>query len=1010
MKRFLRFMLFGLALTLAACSKEETIVPDAGMTAQTITVAIPQNGVQTRTSAEDFGKGEQIDRCILEIYRDGVIYGERQTATVVSGRATFNLRLVAHQTYDFVFWADCSNDGEDKHYNTADLTAITVKGDYTGNDDSFDAFFYCLQDYKVEGAFSESVILKRPFGQLNVKTNDLSAIPYVAQRPTHVKVTFSALPTCFNAITGIVNAETTEVSYTAPVINADSGELSMDYILAPAEEANLADFSVTFLNGDTEIIVNDNFKNIPIRRNYKTNVSGNFLTKQGTISVTINPDFDENSPIEKEIAEVESAEDVKAALESGATDIIVKNLANTTDNEIVIPKIYATDNDVKISLTLPETSNPVTVKYDDQVSGSGTEAPANITITANTTGKLTIYTPESTVILSGSFGEIDATTADNTLIVPEGVSVETLTVKGGNVEIYGTVGTIGFEQGAGIVKTYAAGDAAALNKAVALVAEGKCARIVLTNDIDLAGNADNLWTPINAENDVFTEFDGGKHTISNLYVDNYTGQTDSKGTYYGGLFYVLRGTVKDLTIDGATVTCFRGGALAGRMDHGTVENCHVKNAKLTGYQKVGGLIGYVNASTNKNVTVSGCSVDGCTIDKHEEDEGLFQAGGLIGYLQSFDRDVLIENNSVNDITLLNVYAPGDEIEDKVYALEQFYSHAFIGTIANFSNSPLASIVNSVELKNNTVAQQISGIPTCDRTDNYIGWWAGYYNSGKPYTPTVTVDGVKKDIWIEVKRVAALLKAGGNVIIYRDCDLTKCSETKAEIAIETPTVLELKANATLTVGKQQIVNKSELTVKGSGAMSATDYIFMNNSGATLTVENGTFTATKATDANGVVIYNQGVCNIKNGTFDGPGFTLMNTGSADMTIENGSVINRNSPTGYALMAAGGSAKLTVNGGRIEAIQSIGGANVTINGGTILNDCKYYALYNEGGKTTINGGYFSGYPGMKDVYIASGTVTIQGGYFEDNQTAVANGYVYKDNVQTVDGITYNYEVVAQ
>lgn len=96
---------------------------------------------------------------------------------------------------------------------------------------------------------------------------------------------------------------------------------------------------------------------------------------------------------------------------------------------------------------------------------------------------------------------------------------------------------------------------------------------------------------------------------------------------------------------------------------------------------------------------------------------------------------------------------------------------------------------------------------------------------------------------------------------------------------------LKEPVTLTVGKQQIVNKKELTVKGIGKMTASDYIFMNEQGATLTVEGGTFTATKATDANGVVIYNQGICNIKNGTFDGPGFTLMNTGSADMTIENG-----------------------------------------------------------------------------------------------------------------------------
>ena len=1003
-------MLLGLIITLAACQKDEGTVSDPA-TASSFTVTIPQKEVPTRAVTDAFGTGTLVNRCILEIYRDGTLYN-RIEKSVNNRTVTFdNLRLVAQQTYDFVFWADCADGSEgnftDRHYNTQSLKTISNRGTFEGNSDERDAFF-AKETFEVTGAFSKPVTLTRPFGLLVVKTNDLDEIKDEALKPTGYTVAFKNMPDTFNALTNEVSGSG-DITYTAEELAKADGTISMDFLWATEAEAALSDFTMTFLRNGTPICTNDAFTNIPIRRNYKTNVSGNLLTKQGTINVTIDPNFDENSPIEKVIAEVESAEDVKAALESGAIDIIVKNLTNTEDNKIQIPKIYAADNDVKISLTLPQTSNPVTVVYTEQTSGDNTTPPANITITANTTGKLTINTPESTVILRGSFGEIDATTAENTLIVPEGVSVGTLTVKGGNVEIYGTVGTIRFEQGAGIVTTYAAGDAATLKKAVALVTEGKCARIVLTDDIDLAGSANNLWMPINAENDVFTEFDGGEHTISNLYVDNYTGQTDSKGTYYGGLFYVLRGTVKDLTIDGATVTCFRGGALAGRMDHGRVENCHVKNATIKGIQKVGGLIGFVNGSTNKNVTVSGCSVDGCTIDTNREDWGLYQAGGLIGYLQSFERDVLIENNSVNGITLLNVYAPDDDVEDKIYDLEQVYSHAFIGTIANFSNNALSSILYSVELNNNAVAQQISGIPTCDRTDNYIGWWAGYYNSGKSYTPAVIVDGVKKDIWIEVKRVAALLRAGGNVTIYRDCNLTECSETKAEIAIENPTVLELKANATLTVGKQQIVNKSELTVKGTGAMSATDYIFMNNSGATLTVENGTFTATKATDANGVVIYNQGVCNIKNGTFDGPGFTLMNTGSANMTIENGSVINRNSPTGYALMAAGGSAKLTVNGGRIEAIQSIGGANVTINGGTILNDCRYYALYNEGGKTTINGGYFSGYPNMKDVYIAGGTVTIKGGYFEDNQTAVAEGYTYKDNVQTVDGITYNYEVVA-
>lgn len=48
---------------------------------------------------------------------------------------------------------------------------------------------------------------------------------------------------------------------------------------------------MTFLNGTTEISTNGDFKNIPIRRNYRTNVSGNLLTKQGTFNVTIDPEF-----------------------------------------------------------------------------------------------------------------------------------------------------------------------------------------------------------------------------------------------------------------------------------------------------------------------------------------------------------------------------------------------------------------------------------------------------------------------------------------------------------------------------------------------------------------------------------------------------------------------------------------------------------------------------------------------------------------------------------------------
>ena len=298
----------GLALTLTACQKDEGLV-SGGADYQTITVTLPQS-MQTRATADDFGGGTLVDRCLLQVYRNNQPYGEQQVATVTGKTATFTLRLVASQTYDFVFWADCST-GD--HYATEDLTNITVKGDYTGNNDEFDAFTGNLLGYNVTGAFQENITLRRPFGQLNVKTLDLASIPDASLKPTQVKVAFTALPTTFNAQTGLVGEQSAAVEYTADVLS-ENGDLTVDYIWAPVEEATLADFAITFYNGATEISTNGDFKNIPVRRNYRTNVSGNLLTKQGTFNVVIDPIFETPDIDVDAVANVASAEDLIKAL------------------------------------------------------------------------------------------------------------------------------------------------------------------------------------------------------------------------------------------------------------------------------------------------------------------------------------------------------------------------------------------------------------------------------------------------------------------------------------------------------------------------------------------------------------------------------------------------------------------------------------------------------------------------------------------------------------------------
>lgn len=140
MKRLLIFAAV-LSLGMTACQKSESV--DAALKDVQISVStlLPSQLDQTRAA----GDGTTVDRCIMEIYLDGELYGERQVAEIQNLKAVFSPRLVAGNTYEFVFWADKSGGDleTDLHYNTSDLSNVTfAEGDvYQGNDETRDAFF-----------------------------------------------------------------------------------------------------------------------------------------------------------------------------------------------------------------------------------------------------------------------------------------------------------------------------------------------------------------------------------------------------------------------------------------------------------------------------------------------------------------------------------------------------------------------------------------------------------------------------------------------------------------------------------------------------------------------------------------------------------------------------------------------------------------------------------------------------------------------------------------------------
>ena len=77
--------------------------------------------------------------------------------------------------------------------------------------------------------------------------------------------------------------------------NGDSKQLSFDYIFAKdGEQTVLADFTMDFLLADGTTQVTDEaytFTNIPVQRNYQTNVRGNLLTDRTGVEIEVIPEF-----------------------------------------------------------------------------------------------------------------------------------------------------------------------------------------------------------------------------------------------------------------------------------------------------------------------------------------------------------------------------------------------------------------------------------------------------------------------------------------------------------------------------------------------------------------------------------------------------------------------------------------------------------------------------------------------------------------------------------------------
>ncbi len=223
------------------------------------------------------------------------VFGDETTvvgeAEMNNLKQTVSLKLTSGKSYDVIFWADATTDSP----YTFNPTSQEVSVDYSkvnNNSDNCDAFFK-KETITVSGNQSVDVKLTRPFAQVNIGTDDFDAAKASGLEVTQTEVVAKAFAT-LNLATGKVSDEADRTFTMKAIPTASDGEfpvaggykyLSMDYLLVGADKATV---DVAFNYGGPQ---SRTFTNVPVQRNYRTNIYGSLLTNTTDFNVVIEPAF-----------------------------------------------------------------------------------------------------------------------------------------------------------------------------------------------------------------------------------------------------------------------------------------------------------------------------------------------------------------------------------------------------------------------------------------------------------------------------------------------------------------------------------------------------------------------------------------------------------------------------------------------------------------------------------------------------------------------------------------------
>ena len=293
MKRLFFVVVAAVAMLATSCSKDDTSTVVGGETS-TVTFAVEAPVMVTRA---DLGDGTTATDLSWAVYAEDGTYLEALSGSKAGAfsslKANVEIELVNGKKYAVIFWAQAP--GAPYTFDKAGKK-VTVADALASNKEAYDAFYKYETIAEVAGPRTQTIVLTRPFAQLNIATADTQKAADGGLVVAQTKVVVPAYKT-LNLVDGSVSGESERTYAMADILTGETIEvggkeydlLSMNYILVNAKELEIVKFTVKNGTFEEEFTYN----NVPLQRNYKTNIIGNILTSTLDFEITIDPIFEE---------------------------------------------------------------------------------------------------------------------------------------------------------------------------------------------------------------------------------------------------------------------------------------------------------------------------------------------------------------------------------------------------------------------------------------------------------------------------------------------------------------------------------------------------------------------------------------------------------------------------------------------------------------------------------------------------------------------------------------------